>query len=103
MLGWPLQLLALSLAPLVVVQPALALGLPVLMVMGERMLGERAGRREYLAVGAIVLGVSARGCARRRAQSRTRIGLCWRLCWARWRWRACCPTCCCVSAGRCRS
>ncbi len=64
MLGWPLQLLALSLAPLVVVQPALALGLPVLMVMGERMLGERAGHREHLAVGAIVLGVVGAGlCA----------------------------------------
>ncbi len=61
MLGWPLQLLALSLAPLVVVQPALALGLPVLMVMGERMLGERAGRREHLAVGAIVVGVIGAG------------------------------------------
>ncbi len=60
-LGWPLQLLALSLAPLVVVQPALALGLPVLMVMGERMLGESAGRREYLAVGAIVVGVIGAG------------------------------------------
>lgn len=64
MLGWPLQLLALSLAPLVVVQPALALGLPVLMVMGERMLGERAGTREHVAVGAIVLGVVGTGlCA----------------------------------------
>jgi drug/metabolite transporter (DMT)-like permease len=63
-LGWPLQVLALSLAPLVVVQPALALGLPVLMVLGERMLGERAGRREHLAVGAIVLGVIGAGlCA----------------------------------------
>jgi drug/metabolite transporter (DMT)-like permease len=64
MLGWPLQVLALGLAPLVVVQPALALGLPVLMVLGERMLGERAGRREHLAVGAIVLGVIGAGlCA----------------------------------------
>jgi len=64
MLGWPLQVLALSLAPLVVVQPALALGLPVLMVLGERMLGERAGRREHLAVGAIVFGVLGAGlCA----------------------------------------
>ncbi|HEV3323835.1 MAG TPA: hypothetical protein VG147_16795 [Solirubrobacteraceae bacterium] len=61
MLGWPLQLVALGLAPLVVVQPALALGLPVLMVMGERMLGERAGRREHLAVGAIVVGVIGAG------------------------------------------
>jgi hypothetical protein len=57
LLGWPLQLLALSLAPLVVVQPAMAAGLLVLLVVGERMLGERAGRREHLAVGAIVVGV----------------------------------------------
>jgi drug/metabolite transporter (DMT)-like permease len=70
MLGWPLQVLALGLAPLVVVQPALALGLPVLMVVGERMLGERAGRREHLAVGAIVLGVVGAGlCAPARSES----------------------------------
>jgi hypothetical protein len=57
MLGWPLQLLALSLAPLVVVQPAMAAGLLVLLVLGERMLNEHAGRREHLAVCAILLGV----------------------------------------------
>jgi hypothetical protein len=61
LLGWPLQVLALGLAPLVVVQPALAMGLPVLMVLGERMLGEHAGRREHLAVTAIVLGVIGAG------------------------------------------
>lgn len=57
MLGWPLQILALTLAPLVVVQPALAAGLLVLMLLGQRMLGEHAGKREYLAMGAIILGV----------------------------------------------
>jgi hypothetical protein len=56
-LGFPLQLLALTLAPLVVVQPALAAGLFVLMLVGERMLGERAGRYEYWAVAAITIGV----------------------------------------------
>jgi drug/metabolite transporter (DMT)-like permease len=56
-LGWPLQVLALSLAPLVVVQPALAIGLIVLLLLAERMLGEHAGRYEYLAMGAIVVGV----------------------------------------------
>jgi len=56
-LGWPLQVLALSLAPLVVVQPALAVGLIVLLLLAERMLGEHAGRYEYLAIGAIVVGV----------------------------------------------
>jgi drug/metabolite transporter (DMT)-like permease len=55
--GFPLQLLALLLAPLVVVQPALAAGLLVLMLLGERLLGERAGRYEYVAVAAIVIGV----------------------------------------------
>jgi drug/metabolite transporter (DMT)-like permease len=56
-LGWPLQVLALSLAPLVVVQPALAMGLLVLLVVAERMLGEHAGRTEHIAMAAIVLGV----------------------------------------------
>jgi FtsH-binding integral membrane protein len=57
MLGWPLQVLALLLAPLVVVQPALAVGLLVLLFFGERMLGEHAGRYEHMAMLAIVLGV----------------------------------------------
>jgi hypothetical protein len=60
-LGWPLQVLALLLAPLVVVQPALAAGLLVLLFLSERMLGERAGRYEYLAMAAIVLGVIGAG------------------------------------------
>src|SRR5450759_2605072 len=57
MLGWPLQVVALLLAPLVVVQPTLAVGLLVLLFLGQRMLGEHAGRREHIAMGAIVLGV----------------------------------------------
>lgn len=73
MLGWPLQLVALALAPLVVVQPALALGLPVLMVLGERMLGERAGRREYMAVATIVVGVAG-AAAFAPARSETHAG-----------------------------
>jgi hypothetical protein len=56
-LGWPLQVLALLLAPLVVVQPALAAGLLVLLLFGERMLGEHAGRYEHVATLAIVIGV----------------------------------------------
>jgi drug/metabolite transporter (DMT)-like permease len=72
MLGFPLQVLALLLAPLVVVQPSLAAGLLVLLVVGERMLGERAGRYEYVAVGAIVIGVvGAALCAPPRATSHT--------------------------------
>jgi drug/metabolite transporter (DMT)-like permease len=56
-LGWPLQIVALLLAPLVVVQPALAAGLLVLMFVAERMLHERPGRREYIAMAAIIGGV----------------------------------------------
>jgi hypothetical protein len=56
-LGWPLQVVALLLAPLVVVQPTLAAGLLVLLLFGKRMLGEHAGRRERIAVAAIVIGV----------------------------------------------
>jgi hypothetical protein len=60
-LGWPLQVVALLLAPLVVVQPALAAGLLVLMFLAQRMLGEHAGRYEYVAMGAIVIGVIGAG------------------------------------------
>lgn len=56
-LGWPLQVVALLLAPLVVVQPTLAAGLLVLLFFGQRMLSEHAGARERVAVAAIVLGV----------------------------------------------
>jgi hypothetical protein len=63
-LGWPLQVIALLLAPLVVVQPALAAGLLVLVFVGQRMLGERAGRHEHIAMAAIVIGVIGAGlCA----------------------------------------
>jgi hypothetical protein len=58
LLGWPLQVLALFLAPLVLVQPTLAAGLLVLVVIAERMLGERAGRREHAAMAVIVLSVA---------------------------------------------
>jgi hypothetical protein len=60
-LGWPLQVVALLLAPLVVVQPALAGGLLVLMFLAQRMLGEHAGRTEHVAMIAIVLGVVGAG------------------------------------------
>jgi len=59
--GWPFQVVALRLAPLVVVQPALAVGLLVLLLFGERMLGEPAGRYEHLATLAIILGVVGSG------------------------------------------
>jgi hypothetical protein len=63
LLGWPLQIVALMLAPLVVVQPALAAGLLVLMFLAQRMLHEHAGRLEYVAMAAIVIGVVGAGLA----------------------------------------
>ncbi len=71
-LGWPLQVIALLLAPLVVVQPALAAGLLVLVFVGQRMLGEHAGAREYIAMAAIVIGVIGAGlCAPPRSTGHT--------------------------------
>jgi drug/metabolite transporter (DMT)-like permease len=57
-LGWPLEITALLLAPLTVVQPCLASGLVLLLFLGVTRLGEKPGRREYLAVAAIVVGVA---------------------------------------------
>jgi drug/metabolite transporter (DMT)-like permease len=57
LIGWPLEIVALLLAPLTVVQPCLASGLVVLLWLGATKLGERPGRREYVAVAAIVAGV----------------------------------------------
>lgn len=56
-LGFPLHALALLLAPLTVVQPALATGLLLLLVVGARMPGEHVGRREVIAVVGIVAGM----------------------------------------------
>jgi drug/metabolite transporter (DMT)-like permease len=55
-LGWPLHAAALGLAPLTAVQPALAAGLLILLVVASRRLGETVGRREVLAVLLIVAG-----------------------------------------------
>jgi drug/metabolite transporter (DMT)-like permease len=55
--GWPLEIAALLLAPLTVVQPCLASGLILLLWLGATRLGEAPGRREGLAVAAIVAGV----------------------------------------------
>jgi drug/metabolite transporter (DMT)-like permease len=54
--GWPLHAAALGLAPLTAVQPALAAGLLILLVVASRTLGERVGPREVLAVLLIVAG-----------------------------------------------
>jgi drug/metabolite transporter (DMT)-like permease len=53
----PLQLAALTLAPLAVVQPADATGLIVLLIAGQKMLGEKVGWHEVASVAAIFLGV----------------------------------------------
>jgi drug/metabolite transporter (DMT)-like permease len=63
LLGWPLQVLALSLAPLALVQPTLALGLLLLLVLGTRVLGERVGRRELAAVALVVVGIAGLAAA----------------------------------------
>lgn len=62
-LGWPLQLLALSLAPVTVVQPMLAVGLLLLLGVGSRVLGERVGAREWAAATAVIAGVVLLGVA----------------------------------------
>ncbi len=58
LLGWPLEIAALLLAPLTVVQPCLASGLILLLWLGATKLGEAPGRREAVAVAAIVAGVA---------------------------------------------
>jgi drug/metabolite transporter (DMT)-like permease len=57
LLGWPLQIIALTHAPLTLVQPVLALGLLLLLVLGVRILGEHVGRREIAAVVLIITSV----------------------------------------------
>jgi drug/metabolite transporter (DMT)-like permease len=57
-LGWPLEIAALLLAPLTVVQPCLAVGLILLLWLGATRLGEAPGAREGAAVAAIILGVA---------------------------------------------
>jgi len=56
--GWPLEIAALLLAPLTVVQPCIAAGLVLLLWLGATRLGEAPGPREGLAVAAIVAGVA---------------------------------------------
>jgi drug/metabolite transporter (DMT)-like permease len=58
LIGWPLQIAALSQAPLTLVQPTLALGLLLLLVLGVRILGERVGAREAIAVCLIIGSVA---------------------------------------------
>jgi len=55
--GWTLQAGALLFAPLTVVQPALAVGLLLLLAIGARVLHEPVGAREIAAVVAIGVGL----------------------------------------------
>jgi drug/metabolite transporter (DMT)-like permease len=57
--AWPLQILALTLAPITVVQPTLATGALVLLAVARVRLGERVGRPEVAAATAIVVGIAA--------------------------------------------
>ena len=57
-LGWPLQLVALLWASIVVVQPALAAGLLLLLALSARILGEPPRRRDVVATLAIVVGIA---------------------------------------------
>jgi len=58
-LGVPLQALALLLAPLSIVQPALVMGLVLLLAVGQRVLHEPVTRRSAGAALAVILGVAA--------------------------------------------
>src|SRR4051795_4417618 len=57
LMAFPLQTIALLYAPLTAVQPADAAGLLVLLFLGARILHERVGRGEVIAVVAIVAGI----------------------------------------------
>lgn len=56
-LGFGLQVVALSFAPFVVVQPVLAAGLLLMLYLGVRMLGERVGPAEVAGVIGITAGI----------------------------------------------
>jgi multidrug transporter EmrE-like cation transporter len=56
--AFPLQVVAYANAPLDVVQPLLAVGLVLVLVLGSRFMGEVVRPRHYAAVAAIVAGVA---------------------------------------------
>jgi drug/metabolite transporter (DMT)-like permease len=56
--GWGAQALALMLAPITIVQPALAVSVVALLFIGSRFFGETVRRREFAAALAIVVGVA---------------------------------------------
>lgn len=63
LLGFPLQVLALTKAPITLVQPTLALGLLLLLVLGRRILREPVGMREVTAVLIIIASVGVTAVA----------------------------------------
>jgi drug/metabolite transporter (DMT)-like permease len=63
LLGFPLQVLALTKAPITLVQPTLALGLLLLLFLGRRILRESVGPREVLAVLIIIGSVAVTALA----------------------------------------
>ena len=56
--AWAAQTAALAFAPLTLVQPTLALGLVVLLIIGARLKHERVGWREMAGVAAIIIGLA---------------------------------------------
>ena len=56
--GWLLQAVALTLAPITIVQPALAMSVVVLLAIGLRMHDETLGSREVIGALAVVAGVT---------------------------------------------
>jgi drug/metabolite transporter (DMT)-like permease len=63
LLGFPLQVWALTKAPITLVQPTLALGLLLLLVLGRRILREPVGVRELAAVLIIIASVAVTALA----------------------------------------
>lgn len=57
-IGWPLQLAALWLAPVTVVQPTLAFGLVVLLITSAVVLHERIGALEIAGAAGVIAGVA---------------------------------------------
>jgi drug/metabolite transporter (DMT)-like permease len=57
--GWGLHILALRLAPLTIVQPALASSLVVVLVLSARVLHDRVSRRDVAGVVVLSLGIGA--------------------------------------------
>jgi multidrug transporter EmrE-like cation transporter len=57
LVGWPIHAAALLLAPLSVVQPALAVGLVMLLAVGAKRLNEHVTRADLICVSLIVIGV----------------------------------------------